>query len=848
MRTTVLLFTSVLFGTFLPGRSIAQCSLSNATTCVCRAGGTQCDLLPDITISWVGLQNYSSGPSEFPQTGTNAGRLRISGSTPNIGYGPLEVRTADVNGLRRFVCGTDTFTVTGQTNFFCPNGQEPKQVLHQRVYRKQGNQMTWREVMTGNMTYHYNHNHYHVDDWTTMTLRIAQPGVNDPRQWPVVATGAKVGFCLMDYGPCSSYSGHCRTSQEYQGGTALNSSSNFPNYGLFGSYGCGTNVQGISVGRTDIYSKSLDMMWINMMDGLCNGDYWIVAEVDPTNVFLEENDENNWTAIPFSLTQQRPTGSGGSAGILAEQGTRLVPGGTVRLTATPGYSYAWSNGATTRSIEVSEPGAYSVNVTAPCGSLASGTVTVTAAPVPSAPEGTGAAVFQGEPATLSATGDGLLWYDAPSGGQQVGSGNTFQTPALQEDRSYWVSSRVTVPGVNVSGGKTDRTAGALNASDIKHFLLFDAAEPFELVSVKVYATGNGDRHFVLVDNVGNLLDERYVYVRDGEQRVNLNFKVPAGTGHRISAFNDNTEIVRNLHRDNAGVAYPYPIGTVGSITGSTSGPGQYYYLYDWEVRTPDVVVESARTQVTATVNTGVRLAPKAILEGAWHTASGLMRDDLRMAGLIPMVEPFTARGFQHVGGGGNESMASSLLAITGPEAIVDWVLVELRDANAPGQVVATASALLRRNGTIVSATGEPLRFAVLDGNYHVAIRHRNHLGALSGQALALSAAITEWDLSDPSTLTWGSAACKPLGTVQGLWAGNVLHDDRLKYTGSANDRDPMLALIGGTVPTQTVQGYLDEDVNLDGVVRYTGTANDRDMILVNIGGVVPTEVRFQQLP
>jgi hypothetical protein len=70
----------------------------------------------------------------------------------------------------------------------------------------------------------------------------------------------------------------------------------------------------------------------------------------------------------------------------------------------------------------------------------------------------------------------------------------------------------------------------------------------------------------------------------------------------------------------------------------------------------------------------------------------------------------------------------------------------------------------------------------------------------------------------------------------------------LSYTGSGNDRDPILVRIGGIVPTNAVTGYHPEDINLDGSVRYTGSANDRDIILQNIGGVVPTNTRLEQLP
>ena len=87
-----------------------------------------------------------------------------------------------------------------------------------------------------------------------------------------------------------------------------------------------------------------------------------------------------------------------------------------------------------------------------------------------------------------------------------------------------------------------------------------------------------------------------------------------------------------------------------------------------------------------------------------------------------------------------------------------------------------------------------------------------------------------------------------LDGIQVLWGGNVIGDGRLIYTNQDNDRDPILALIGGTVPTSSVNGYHAADTNMDGAVKYTGNNNDRDIILSNIGGVVPTNIRYDQLP
>jgi hypothetical protein len=288
-------------------------------------------------------------------------------------------------------------------------------------------------------------------------------------------------------------------------------------------------------------------------------------------------------------------------------------------------------------------------------------------------------------------------------------------------------------------------------------------------------------------------------------------------------------------------------GGLGTITGSTGGPSLYYYLYDWEVRTPEVVNESARVPVTAVVTEGLAVDLKVMLEGPFDQGTGLMKDDLRVAGLIPASEPFTGLGFTHVGGG-NESISGPVLAQTGSNAIVDWVFVELRSAAQPTLVLATRSALVTRSGNVIGAAGTPLRFGLPSGQYHIVVKHRNHFGCMTAQPVVLGGNPVTVDLTSPSTQTYGTDAQKTLTGKTMLWAGNVTRDQELKYTGGANDRDPILAAIGGSVPTNTANGYLASDTNLDGVVKYTGTLNDRDMILSNIGGAVPTNTRNEQLP
>ena len=255
----------------------------------------------------------------------------------------------------------------------------------------------------------------------------------------------------------------------------------------------------------------------------------------------------------------------------------------------------------------------------------------------------------------------------------------------------------------------------------------------------------------------------------------------------------------------------------------------------------------------AVLNTGIRLAVKVMLEGAYDSGTLKMRDDLRNAGLLPTLEPYSATGFAQAGDGGGEVMQSGATSAIGDNAIVDWVLVELRNPVTPATIFATRAALLQRDGDVVAEDGiSPISLLATAGSYYVAVRHRNHLGAMTNAPVALSTATTSINFTNTGLATYGVQAQKTIGAVNILWAGNAKKDlpapNKLKYTGSNNDRDAVLIRIGGVVPTATVAGYHPEDNTMDGVVKYTGSLNDRDPILVNIGGTVPTNTRTEQLP
>jgi len=244
----------------------------------------------------------------------------------------------------------------------------------------------------------------------------------------------------------------------------------------------------------------------------------------------------------------------------------------------------------------------------------------------------------------------------------------------------------------------------------------------------------------------------------------------------------------------------------------------------------------------------VDLGLRMYLQGPFNTADQLMRDDLRVLGLVPLTEPYTALGFDLAGNAG-ASTQPSVLAVSGPNAIVDWVLFEVRDALDPTLVLSRQAALLQRDGDVVGTNGQfPLIVQVDRPSAYISVRHRNHLGAMTAAPISLQPFDVVLDMGASTTATYGTEACAEEAGVALLWEGDVNRDGQLKYTGAANDRDPVLQTIGGSVPTQVTSGYASTDVNLDGLTKYAGVINDRDLILVNIGGLVVTHVRHAQLP
>jgi hypothetical protein len=99
----------------------------------------------------------------------------------------------------------------------------------------------------------------------------------------------------------------------------------------------------------------------------------------------------------------------------------------------------------------------------------------------------------------------------------------------------------------------------------------------------------------LYDGNGVLMQSATFDLMIGETVIDLNFDVPAGNGFSLRCAEN------NLFRNNAGVQYPYAIGTVGEMYDSFFGASYYYYFYDWKIQKEQMICPSPRVPVTAMV-------------------------------------------------------------------------------------------------------------------------------------------------------------------------------------------------------------------------------------------------------
>lgn len=260
--------------------------------------------------------------------------------------------------------------------------------------------------------------------------------------------------------------------------------------------------------------------------------------------------------------------------------------------------------------------------------------------------------------------------------------------------------------------------------------------------------------------------------------------------------------------------YDTDFPNTGSYSGYTGAWGTYPYLPSQRVIVSDILNGLFVVQLSPTVQP-VKVAAKTYLANV-NPQTGLMDDYMKNLFNFPTSDPYAVPGafngqFTHV----NNTAATAnqqALAVTGNNAVADWVFVELRQGTAGStSVVSTQAALLQRDGDIVAPDGvSPVTFPVLRGNYFVSVRHRNHLGIRTSQPMLLSNTVTSINFTNGSIAVNGQSAMTGFPSYPNVFAMNG---------GDANSDGSVDALdfIRFNMETGLFDDYnTNTDYNLDG--------------------------------
>jgi pimeloyl-ACP methyl ester carboxylesterase len=233
------------------------------------------------------------------------------------------------------------------------------------------------------------------------------------------------------------------------------------------------------------------------------------------------------------------------------------------------------------------------------------------------------------------------------------------------------------------------------------------------------------------------------------------------------------------------------------------------------------------TGITSIQSCNIRLLDiEVFLEGPFNGEE--MNASLTGLTDFPLSQPYNGSIWNYTG-------TESIIVI--PPDVVDWVLVELRDATDATSATAATSiarqaAFLKKGGSIVGLDGS----SILQFNnsiihqLFVVIWHRNHLPVLSAFPLINTNGLYNYNFTLNAENNYGGLnGCNLLPNSKfGMIAGDINGDGQIDIS----DKDAGWAIQAG------LQGYLSGDMDLDG---ESDNPDKNDLWLKNIG-------KYSQVP
>ncbi|MCD4736625.1 MAG: hypothetical protein K8R53_11320 [Bacteroidales bacterium] len=241
---------------------------------------------------------------------------------------------------------------------------------------------------------------------------------------------------------------------------------------------------------------------------------------------------------------------------------------------------------------------------------------------------------------------------------------------------------------------------------------------------------------------------------------------------------------------------------------------------------PNNILTQGFQQPTAP-EAGFALDIKFYLEGPFNVS--VMNTILNNNGSIPLSQPYNTGPWNYTG---TEAVASM------PNGdIVDWILVELRDAvNAnsatSATIVETRAVFIKSDGSVVGLDGNllPQFNLTINDQLFVVVWQRNHIGIMSAFPLPYTSGLYSYNFSTGIGQVYGGMnGHKEL--VSGIW-GMVGADGNADEQINNLDKNDVWAVEAGS------SGYFSGDFNMDNQVN---NADKNDIWIPNtgLGGQVP---------
>ncbi|MBL7707412.1 MAG: right-handed parallel beta-helix repeat-containing protein [Taibaiella sp.] len=211
-------------------------------------------------------------------------------------------------------------------------------------------------------------------------------------------------------------------------------------------------------------------------------------------------------------------------------------------------------------------------------------------------------------------GNNINWYDAPTGGNLLGTGTNFTTPSITTTTNYYAQpgagNTINVPSANIGTSLYWNTA-------VGWGLRFTANETVTIDSITIKAQqstspGTASIQILVTDLTDAILYSGTVYTfpitaTATEYRIPVNITVPPGDYKMVKSLTSTTSGINNMVRESSGVSFPYTSsGNEVVITAGANGAGTaqttsaYYWFYNWKITKG---CQGARVPVAATIKT-----------------------------------------------------------------------------------------------------------------------------------------------------------------------------------------------------------------------------------------------------